>query len=122
MVQLTFDTKGDSLEELEEALRILQDAIVRRKGAPTVQPAPAQEEAIETPFMKISFSSDDAPSEQAPTLNQLIEDSSLTQEEMSKMFKQVEAEDAPKKKPKKEASDATFIEIVEFDDADEKEK
>ena len=122
MVQVTFDTKNDSVEELEEALGVLQDAITRRKGKATPPPAaPADETAIETPFMKISFSSDEPPAQPAePTLNQLIEDSSLTEEEMSKMFKQVEAADPPKLKPKKESSDAAFIEIVEFDDVDEK--
>lgn len=124
MVQVTFDTKNDSVEELEEALGVLHDAIARRKGKAMTPAAPVEETAIETPFMKISFSSDDEPAAkpQEPTLNQLIEDSSLTEEEMSKMFKQVEAADAPKTKPKKASSDAAFIEIVEFDDVDEKEK
>ncbi len=137
MVQITFDTQHDTLEDLEQALRVLQDAIARRKGTPSISStsapiAPAApvlpaEDTIETPFMKISFSSEDGPAQQpspptqAPTLNQLLQDASLTDAEMSQMFKQVEATDAPAIKPKKkETSEAAFIEIVEFEEEAEK--
>ncbi|MDD9954551.1 MAG: hypothetical protein OXR66_09560 [Candidatus Woesearchaeota archaeon] len=53
MVQVTFDTQQDSIEDLQEALRLLQDAIARKEG--TVEAtlgnlpvgAPVQETAAE---------------------------------------------------------------------------
>lgn len=132
MVQITFDTQHDTLEDLEQAQHVLRDAIARRKGTlsapvaavPAVSPLPP-EDTIETPFMKISFSNEETPAQpaaaQAPTLNQLLQDASLTDAEMSQMFKQVEAADAPVIKPKKkESSEAAFIEIVEFEEEAEK--
>jgi len=121
MVQITLDTNNDPLEELEQALHVLENAIQRRKGA-----APQTEEtAIDTPFLKISIKSDDTEpaAPQVPTLNQLIHDESLTEEELTKMFKQVQDADPPAKKPeKKQAQDQGFIEIVELDEREEKEE
>jgi hypothetical protein len=119
MVQVTFDTKNDSLEELENALHVLHDAIHRRKGtveAPAKPAAPVEEPALDTPFLKISITSEgDQPA--APTLNELLTNESLTEDELTTMFKTVQ-ESEPQKKPveKKPTAEATFIEIVDFEE------
>ncbi len=136
MVQITFDTNTDSIEELEHAQRVIADAIARRNGTPHVHHkqatapvpvvAPVEETTIDTPFLKISIRDDEPTPAQsetaAPTLNQLLEEASLSEEEMSKMFKQVQDAEPPVHKMERAPSDeASFIEIVEFDE-EEKEK
>ncbi len=133
MVQVTFDTNTDSIEELEHAQRVIADAIARRSGSAQAHHKPAhhaapvapkvEETTIDTPFLKISIKDDEpAPAEASPTLNQLLEEASLSEEEMSKMFKQVqESEPVVQKVEHKSEPDASFIEIVEFDE-EEKER
>ncbi len=132
MVQVTFDTNTDSVEELEHAQRVIADAIARRSGAPQVHHKPVhhaapvapkvEETTIDTPFLKISIKDDEPAAESSPTLNQLLEEASLSEEEMSKMFKQVqESEPVVQKVEHKSEPDASFIEIVEFDE-EEKER
>ena len=125
MVQVTFDTNNDSLEELKEALSMLQQAIDRRSGAHapvhTAAPKPAkmdiahpEETVIDTPFFKITSKNDDAP---APTLNELLTDESLTDDDFSKMLKEQIADEHKSKKEKpKEESSGEYIEIVEYTD------
>ena len=128
MVQVTFDTNSDTLDELKESLILLQQAIDRRSGATvqtpvhTAAPKPAkmdiahpEETAIDTPFFKITVKNDEQP---APTLNELLSDESLTTDDFSKMFKEQMA-DEHKAKAKEKPKDGEYIEIIEY--ADEKQ-
>lgn len=141
MVQLTIDTNSDPVSELEEALHILQTAIARRSSdsPPARNPAPVSpsstvsppedESSLDTPFLKITVKDvvqpDVAESQnpKMPTLNQLLSDDSLSEEEITTLFKEtqrLEAESRPsksssEKSPTEDSADA-FIEIVEFDE------
>jgi chromosome segregation and condensation protein ScpB len=172
MVQVTFDTNNDSLQELEEALKILQAAVERRGGAiapvahaaqldiaePATEvaenaaeegpAAPAKEAIIDAPFIKITVKNDEhkadehkgghadgavkkdsaqKPGIKVPTLNQLLHDESLTEEELAKMFGE-QGTDAVKSKPKehktapeesaeiKDEKEDAYIEIIEYTD------
>jgi hypothetical protein len=112
MVQVTFDTNNDSLEELQEAFALLHGAIERRSpvrpgvakmdialatGAAEQNPPAEEETALDTPFLKITVKSDEHKNKMQeqqiasatpamPTLNQLLHDESLTEEELAKMF------------------------------------
>lgn len=148
MVQLTVDTNTDPIPELEEALHILQTAILRRSAAQLPSQAPSssksapaplpeqEESSLDTPFLKITVKdvpdvpesdSVNAPGAKIPTLNQLLSDDSLSEDEITTLFKEtqrLEAESRPaksasesnaKKESSRESSEA-FIEIVEFDE------
>jgi hypothetical protein len=148
VVQVTFDTNSDTLEELQEALNILQQAVMRRTGATVEAPAhkaapkPSkmdiaqleEETAIDTPFFKITVKEADeepaqsgeaTPGMKMPTLNQLIEDESLTEDELGKLFKeQLNREKEEHKNHKNSVKEENqkedaYIEIVEY--ADEKQ-
>jgi hypothetical protein len=125
MVQVTFDTNSDSLPELEEALKILQQALERRGGnaAPAPQkpqpkpkmdlpeqPQVEEETVLDTPFLKIVSKEDhheqgtepdkEARQEQpaVPTLNELLSES-LSEDDLGKLFKeQVQLEEEEHKK------------------------
>lgn len=126
MVQVTFDTNNDSLEELQHALQLLEKAIMKRcesmatpvkgaaaAGTETPDRAPEEETAIDTPFLKITVKNDDEtpakaaphaggkPVAPVPTLNELLSES-ITEDELHRMFKEsaVVGEDAPAKAPK----------------------
>lgn len=121
MVKLSLDTNNDDVGELEEALKILEQAIIRRKGTEAVPSAEnlvkeaTDEATVETPFFKITLKGDDV-AETSPTVNELLESESLTEEELQELYKHVpEAQTIEEKK--KEAGDR-FIEIVEFDEED----
>lgn len=118
MVQVTFDTNADSIEELENALRILQQALERRKATP---PPVDEETAIDTPFLKVTVRNElDAPEPKMPTLNQLLTDDSITEEELTRLFKeqqlQEQAKGTPRKEQKKDTAEDAYIEIVEYND------
>jgi hypothetical protein len=136
MVQVTFDTNGDSLDELEHALNMLQTAIGKKRGVmtnapksvlpespkldmPEVKTEEAEETALDTPFIKIKVThGEEEPAEapKAPTLNQLLSDDGLTDEDFSKMLKeQIASEPKAKKAESKQDSDG-YIEIIEYTD------
>lgn len=155
MVQVSFDTNADALEDLQDALRILQQAIERRGGkAPQQRPQPEArpahpettkfdmsnveqeadklekeiETALETPFLKITLEKHEQhkeqhPEQKMPTLNQLINDESLNEDDLGKLFKAQQAQEEEEKKlhpekhvEKKSAqSQDAYIEIIEYD-------
>jgi hypothetical protein len=140
MVQVSFDTNVDTLEELEHALHLLQKAIERRnpeasqKGAakfdiPRVDAPTEVETALETPFLKITLEKHEQRAKaepKMPTLNQLINDESLSEDDLGKLFKaQMDQEEEEKKahpekhveKHKEETQDS-YIEIVEYEEKD----
>jgi hypothetical protein len=115
MVQVTFDTKNDSLEELKHALKILQDTIAKRH--PTHAMDMPEEPALDTPFLKITVNKheehdESAEPEKEPTLNQLLNDDSLSDEDFSKMLKEQLATEKPTE-PHNQDSDG-YIEIIEY--------
>ena len=188
MVQVTFDTTNDTIEELENALELLKKAIQKRAGpinhsteheqdisiteieqmadsinenpAPyakepitekenvaknkgfendleSQEENPAEETAIDTPFLKITLKSSHEDNHQqtqaehndkkVPTLNQLINDESITEEELAHIFKSHEESEGknPEEKDHKTHShkmtasdDETYLEIIEYDDND----
>ena len=120
MVQISFDTNADSLDELQHALHLLQQTVARREGAlgglspdgssggstagppsltvpstsPAVAASRAEQTAGDTPVFKITLKDSDAnapggksmPPSGAPSLNQLLSDDTLTEDELSRMF------------------------------------
>jgi hypothetical protein len=131
MVQVTFDTNTDTLEELQHALHLLEQAVARRQ--PSKTPAKfdiaesaeqAEETALETPFLKITVGKPEEHKEpKMPTLNQLINDESLTEEDLGKLFKEQLAQEEEERKnhPQKHAEkhveeENSYIEIVEYED------
>lgn len=141
MVQVTFDTNQDTLEELEHARSLLEQAIARRGkpaghkldmplvGAP--KEAQRAEEAdddaaIDTGFLKIKVveaheevaeqSAQEPAKPAVPTLNQLLNES-LSDEELGKLFKEQQKFEDEHPKPKKEKkSEDAYIEIIEYDE------
>ena len=116
MVKLNLDTTRDAVEDLEEAVVILQEAITRRKATIAIdqdakKDALVEETAIDTPFFKIKVESETE--EGAPTLNELLTNERITEDELTDLFKSQPDEEKPKKKKKEQDS---FIEIVEFDE------
>lgn len=111
MVKLTLDTNRDPVEDLEEALEILQEAITRRQAAEQIakDEQPGQDAAIDTGFFKVTVESE---SEEEPTLNELLEGDPITEDELQDLFS-AEPEEGEEKK-----EDDGFIEIVEVDDDD----
>jgi hypothetical protein len=154
MVQVTFDTNNDSLEELEHALQLLQKAIAKHTGSEVPHKHAQEDKVVEkehtelkkelqkeeeedyTPFIKITIKHDDDESDseekkapathhaKAPTLNQLINDASITEEELSSLFKTApegKAEHGHKEHnahaPKETSEDGTtYLEIIEYDE------
>jgi|GEM_PF-5889772 len=118
MVQVTFDTNTDTLEELEHARSLLENTILRRKGQSVPASSPAdmkkagtpatptrtvgkmdvpfveaaeEETAIDTPFLKITVKSDDTDAsskKEVPTLNELLNEQ-LSEDELRKLYKEV---------------------------------
>jgi hypothetical protein len=112
MVKVSFDTNGDTVEELEEAMQMLQSAIARRKGHQAEAPPKDEETTIDAGFLKITVKEEHkepGPEEKVPTLNEML-DERLTEEDFSKMFK----EQLPEKKAKEKKGDEPYIEIVEY--------
>jgi hypothetical protein len=144
MVQVSFDTNNDSLEELEHAKALLERAIQKRgsgtstKEATAAAPPSSEETAIDTPFLKITVKSEEraeetgAEKEEAPTLNELLSEESITEDELHKMFKESskfdESEPAKetvqeKKRPKEKAPEEdgkAYIEIIEYSEDEKK--
>jgi len=124
MVQLTVDTTNDSLEELEQAKKMLEQAIARR-GKKLDMPAVNQEEIVDTPFLKVTVKEDHVEEKREnpniPTLNQLLSDESLTEDDLAKLYKEV-APEAPIKKEEnneeviEDNSNDGYIEIVEYEE------
>ena len=154
MVQVSFDTNHDSVEDLEHALNILQTAIGKKRGvttnapvhhephpepahapahaarpaaphAPKLDMAPMQlteeeETILDTPFLKIKAHDDHKDHKEnvkvevkEPTLNQLLEEASLSDDDFAKLFKeQMDAE--PKQEKKAASNNDGYIEIVEY--------
>ncbi len=161
MVQVTFDTNNDSLEELEHTLLILQKAIAKHTGAEVQAPTLKNSEPVvnkkiqeekeedDTPFIKITIKHDDDEDDEkkhadkkehenkhslqendehhpknVPTLNQLINDASITEEELSSLFKGPaehkaghETKEVKKHHSEDDNSGSTsYLEIIEYED------
>jgi hypothetical protein len=137
MAKITIDTNEDSLDELEHAVELIQKAISRKNQSPAIAVANAEaktpsaqdlveEAAIETPFLKVSFSSNETVNEEgSPTVDDLLNSESITDDELQELYKSVPglSEQFAQRKEKEEdtpqqtnSSDDSFIEIVEFDD------
>ena len=129
MVKLELDTNKDPLSELEEALKILQDAIARRTQEAPVEEAPSakqlveesgtEETAFDAGFLKITVKDTDA---SAPTVNELLEQEAMTEDELQELYKHVpEAQEVVDKKqePVDDDDEGAYIEIVEFEDDDD---
>lgn len=120
MVQVSFDTNADSVEELEHAFSLLQQAIARRKGPiqSKMDMPQVEETAVDTPFFKITVK-EGAEKQAVPTLNQLINDESLTEDDLGKLFKEQMAQEEELKKshpePSKREKTDEYIEIIEYD-------
>jgi len=124
MVQVTFDTVNDSLEELEQARQLIETAIKRKTNPQSTQPAHKatkmdmsqthEETALDTPFFKITVKNDEEQTTPVPTLNQLIEDESITEDELQKMFKEKPEEPKKTKTPKENQNPDGYIEIIEY--------
>ncbi len=170
MVQVTFDTNNDSLEELEHTILILQKAIEKHTSVNAAKINAAKEnyktpeqiienrkeekkedekEEDDTPFIKITIKHEDTDDENnkkdewkkksddkheseskdehqknAPTLNQLINDASITEEELSSLFKgPIETKTIPENiEPKLHSNNTkekiddnkSYLEIIEY--------
>ncbi len=134
MIQVTFDTAKDSVEELEASLRMLQDAVARRKGAgsssrpptldmpqppPPATPVQDDETALDTPFLKIKVKHDEparepAPEGDEPSLQDLLTNDSITEEQLSRVFKAQGGKIADA--PAEQEVAPSYIEIIEYDE------
>jgi hypothetical protein len=103
-----------SLEEQssEDKRAVLSKNKLEMPSTPVVE----EETAVDTPFLKITVKSEEHKKE-VPTLNELLTDEQLTEDDLKKLYKEVipevEKKEANQKDEKKQNA---FIEIIEYEE------
>ncbi len=114
MVRLHLDTNRDPIEDLEEAIELLQAAVTRRQAEAAVETRaeePSAQEIVEETALDAGFLEIKVETVKEKSTEEQAPDEPITESELTSMF-----DKEPERTEEQGPSGDPFIEIVEFDD------